>query len=200
MIGPDESGAAAMLPPGLPVLRAALKPGPGSGAARRAAGLRLCGIANPPKFFATLTEAGVVLAGREAFADHYPFDEGDMRDLLAEAEELRAIPVTTRKDWVRIPPAFRSRVHGGDGPFGMVGAGADRSVAGAFGAADSRPRLSRRRPAAHDGPRRTHPRAFRRANPPRPGLRGGTPLRGSLLGRSIRASPPRRAGDGVSVV
>jgi tetraacyldisaccharide 4'-kinase len=33
-----------------------------------------------------------------------------MRELLAEAERLRAIPVTTRKDFVRIPPAFRSRV------------------------------------------------------------------------------------------
>ena len=69
-----------------------------------------CGIANPLKFFATLTEAGVVLAGRAAFADHYPFDDGDMRELLAQAEELRAIPVTTRKDYVRLPAAFRSRV------------------------------------------------------------------------------------------
>ena len=57
-----------------------------------------------------LAEAGVVMAGREAFADHYPFDEGDMLDLLAQAEALRATPVTTRKDFVRIPPAFRSRV------------------------------------------------------------------------------------------
>ena len=45
-----------------------------------------------------------------AFADHYPFDEGDMKDLLAQAEALRAIPVTTKKDFVRIPPAFRTRV------------------------------------------------------------------------------------------
>ena len=51
-----------------------------------------------------------MVAGRSAFADHYPFDAGDMRDMLAEAETLRAIPVTTRKDFVRIPPAFRSRV------------------------------------------------------------------------------------------
>ena len=69
-----------------------------------------CALANPLKFFATLTEAGVVLAGRAAFADHYPFDDGDMRELLAQAEELRAIPVTTRKDYVRLPAAFRSRV------------------------------------------------------------------------------------------
>jgi tetraacyldisaccharide 4'-kinase len=110
MIGPDEAGAGALLPPGLPVLRASLKPGPEAALLAGQPVFAFCGIANPSKFFGTLTAAGVVLAGREAFADHYPFDEGDLRDLLAEAEELRAIPVTTRKDYVRIPPAFRSRV------------------------------------------------------------------------------------------
>ena len=110
MIGPDETGAGALLPPELPMLRAALKPGPEAELLAGQLVFAFCGIGNPTKFFATLAEAGLVLAGREAFADHYPFDEGDMRDLLAEAEELRAIPVTTRKDYVRLPPAFRSRV------------------------------------------------------------------------------------------
>jgi formamidopyrimidine-DNA glycosylase len=44
-----------------------------------------CGIASPRKFFATLQEAGAVLAGRESFADHYPYDECDMRALLDQA-------------------------------------------------------------------------------------------------------------------
>jgi tetraacyldisaccharide 4'-kinase len=110
MIGADEAGAGKLLPPGLPVLRAALKPGPEAALLAGQPVFAFCGLANPAKFFSTLTEAGVMLAGREAFADHYPFDDGDLRDLLAEAEALRAIPVTTRKDYVRIPPAFRSRV------------------------------------------------------------------------------------------
>jgi tetraacyldisaccharide 4'-kinase len=110
MIGADEAGAGALLPPGLPVLRASLKPGPEAELLAGQPVFAFCGIANPLKFFSTLTEAGVVLAGREAFADHYPFDDDDMRQLLAEAEALRAIPVTTRKDYVRLPPAFRSRV------------------------------------------------------------------------------------------
>jgi len=110
MIGEDETGAEASLPPGLPVLRATLKPGPEAVLLAGQPVFAFCGIANPLKFFSTLTEAGVVLAGRQAFADHYPFDEGDMHDLLAEAEALRAIPVTTRKDYVRLPRAFRSRV------------------------------------------------------------------------------------------
>ncbi len=110
LIGEDETGALAVLPPHLPVLRARLAPGP---EARLLAGtpvFAFCGIANPRKFFATLQEAGAVIAGRTAFADHYPYDDGDMVELLAEAERLRAVPVTTRKDVVRIPPAYRSRV------------------------------------------------------------------------------------------
>lgn len=110
LIGEDETGALAQLPDSLPVLRAQLRPGPEAELLAGQAVYAFCGIGNPRKFFATLTEAGAVLAGRMAFADHYPFDDGDMRELLAEAESLRAIPVTTRKDFVRIPPAFRSRV------------------------------------------------------------------------------------------
>ncbi len=110
IIGPDEAGVAAQLPPDLKVLRARLKPGPEAEMLAGQPVYAFCGIANPRKFFATLQEAGAVLAGRTAFADHYPYDDGDLRDLLAEAESRRAIPVTTRKDFVRIPPAFRSRV------------------------------------------------------------------------------------------
>ena len=84
LIGEDRTGALAQLPPKLPVLRGKLVPGP---EARMLVGqpvFAFCGIANPAKFFATLQDAGVMLAGRKAFADHYPFDAGDLRDLLAE--------------------------------------------------------------------------------------------------------------------
>jgi tetraacyldisaccharide 4'-kinase len=110
LIGTDEAGVLAQLPPGMPVLRARLAPGPEAAMLSGQPVFAFCGIANPRKFFTTLREAGAVLAGSSAFADHYPYDAGDMRELLAEAERLRAIPVTTRKDFVRIPPAFRSRV------------------------------------------------------------------------------------------
>ena len=110
LIGEDEAGVLAQLPPGLPVLRARLVAGPEAAMLAGQPIFAFCGIASPRKFFATLQEAGAILAGRESFADHYPFDEGDMQALLAQAESLRALPVTTKKDFVRIPPAFRSRV------------------------------------------------------------------------------------------
>jgi tetraacyldisaccharide 4'-kinase len=110
LIGEDEAGVLAQLPPTLPLLRAHLVPGPEAAALSGQTVLAFCGIASPRKFFATLTQAGAILAGRSAFADHYPYDEGDIRAILEEAERLRAIPVTTKKDAVRIPPALRARI------------------------------------------------------------------------------------------
>ncbi|MFT8243013.1 tetraacyldisaccharide 4'-kinase [Roseomonas sp. BN140053] len=110
LIGEDATGALARLPPGLPVLRARLVPGPEAALLAGQPVFAFCGIGNPRKFFSSLQEAGAVIAGRSAFADHYPYDAGDLRDLLAQAEALRALPVTTRKDFVRLPQAFRARV------------------------------------------------------------------------------------------
>ncbi|MGG5817658.1 tetraacyldisaccharide 4'-kinase [Falsiroseomonas sp. HW251] len=110
LIGEDETGALAQLPPSLPVLRAKLVAGPEAAMLAGQPVFAFCGIANPPKFFATLQEAGAVVAGRMPFADHYPYDEGDLKEILAQAEALRALPVTTKKDFVRIPAQFRSRV------------------------------------------------------------------------------------------
>jgi tetraacyldisaccharide 4'-kinase len=110
LIGPDEAGALAQLPPELPVLRAELRPGPEAAALAGQPVYAFCGIANPQKFFATLQQSGALLAGRMAFNDHYPFDAGDLEQVLAEAARLRARPVTTLKDFVRIPAPFRERV------------------------------------------------------------------------------------------
>ncbi len=110
LIGEDETGALPALPLDLPVLRSELVPGEEMAALVGKPVLAFCGIANPRKFFATLKRGGAVLAGQESFADHYPFDEGDIRGLLAKARELKAVPVTTRKDWVRIPTALRPQI------------------------------------------------------------------------------------------
>jgi len=110
LIGADETGALEDLPPGLPVLRAKLLPGPEAKALAGRAVFAFAGIANPRKFFDSLAEAGAILVGRETFADHYPYDAHDLRALLAEAEALHAVPVTTRKDIVRVPPEFRNQV------------------------------------------------------------------------------------------
>jgi tetraacyldisaccharide 4'-kinase len=110
LIGPDATGALATLPPGLPVHRARLVPGPqaASLAGRRVLGF--AGIALPDKFFATLTETGADLVARRAFPDHHRYTQAELDALLAEADRLDAVPVTTAKDAVKLPPAVREKV------------------------------------------------------------------------------------------
>ncbi len=111
LIGADTNGALAALPPGLPVLHARLVPDPADAAALRGRRvLAFAGIARPEKFFASLEEAGATVAARESFADHHPFAPAALRRLFDRAARLDALPVTTAKDAVRLPPEARARV------------------------------------------------------------------------------------------
>jgi tetraacyldisaccharide 4'-kinase len=110
VIGEDSAGSAAMLPPDLPVLRARLAQDETVNALKNRRILAFAGIAHPNKFFAPLAEAGAILAAQEPFPDHHPYTPGELQRLLARAEALDAIPVTTPKDAVRLPPAVRAQV------------------------------------------------------------------------------------------
>ncbi|MGH1572944.1 tetraacyldisaccharide 4'-kinase [Methylobacterium sp. P31] len=89
---------------GLPVHRARLVPDTDVVAGRRC--LAFAGIGRPEKFFATLAEAGAVIAGTRPFPDHHPYSAGELAALAAEAQRLGADLVTTEKDAVRLPPGF----------------------------------------------------------------------------------------------
>jgi tetraacyldisaccharide 4'-kinase len=104
LVGPDRTGALAALPAGSPVLRARLvsRFAPALVDGRKV--LAFAGIARPEKFFASLVEAGADIAARHAFPDHHVFRDAEINRLLAEAERLDAVPVTTPKDAVRLPP------------------------------------------------------------------------------------------------
>ena len=68
------------------------------------------GIANPRKFYDTLSQNGARLTGTRSFADHHPYTERQAERLLRWAREWNAMLVTTEKDWVRLPPAWRTKV------------------------------------------------------------------------------------------
>ena len=114
LIGTEAEAAVTLTRwPGLaakPVLRARLEP--------LATGLPLdgadvvafAGIGRPQKFFDTLTGLGARLVGAHGFADHEPYGAAILRRLLAEARQADAMLVTTEKDAVRLPPAFRREV------------------------------------------------------------------------------------------
>ncbi|GGG96150.1 tetraacyldisaccharide 4'-kinase [Silvibacterium dinghuense] len=73
--------------------------------------LAFCGIARPEEFFAGLERKGVELAATRAFADHHPYAESDLDQLLRLAASKGAdFCVTTEKDAVRLGDAFCARI------------------------------------------------------------------------------------------
>lgn len=108
--GPGHA-AAESVAGALPVLTARLLPD--RAAVERLTGrplLAFAGIGRPAKFFATLRDAGLSVVAERAFPDHHPFSAADLSSLLAQAEGVGAMLVTTEKDAMRLSPIWRSRV------------------------------------------------------------------------------------------
>ncbi|HKR90428.1 MAG TPA: tetraacyldisaccharide 4'-kinase, partial [Phenylobacterium sp.] len=68
------------------------------------------GVGKPWKVERALRAAGCELADFAPFADHFAYDEATLKLLAERAEQFGAGLVTTEKDWVRLPPAWRARI------------------------------------------------------------------------------------------
>ncbi|HEU0217974.1 MAG TPA: tetraacyldisaccharide 4'-kinase [Stellaceae bacterium] len=92
-----------------PVMRAAVMP-VGSIPAAGTPVIAFAGIGRPEKFFATLRDVGVRLVAERGFPDHHIYQPQELAALHGEAEKTGALLLTTRKDWLRLPPADRAGI------------------------------------------------------------------------------------------
>ena len=104
LIGPDRTGAARHLPPGLAVLQADLRMDPDLLRLRGRTLFAFAGIARPGKFFDSLQALGLTLVGRHGFPDHHFFTSTDLAQLRSEADRHGAALITTPKDAARLGP------------------------------------------------------------------------------------------------
>jgi tetraacyldisaccharide 4'-kinase len=102
---PDPELVAAVAGP--PLLVAHLRP-----AARPPSGPQVgfAGVGKPWKVERALQAAGCDLKDFAPFPDHAAYDEAVLQRLARRAEDFGAGLVTTEKDWVRLPAAWREKV------------------------------------------------------------------------------------------
>jgi len=111
LVGQDRTGIGAALAGRLPVLSARLEPDPL--VAARLRGRRLlafAGIGRPAKFFDTCRALGAEVVEARAFADHHPYRPNQIMAIVERAAALKALPVTTAKDALRLPPPARAMI------------------------------------------------------------------------------------------
>jgi len=68
------------------------------------------GLGTPEKFKTTLEENGAMLKDWYAYPDHHPYAESDLEKLEKAAKTHNARLITTEKDFVRLPEAFKQQV------------------------------------------------------------------------------------------
>jgi tetraacyldisaccharide 4'-kinase len=69
-----------------------------------------CGIGNPGAFLEQVSACGATVVGHRFFADHYPYEAGDIMALqdAAQASDAQLL-VTTQKDWVKLAAIDRGQ-------------------------------------------------------------------------------------------
>jgi tetraacyldisaccharide 4'-kinase len=103
LIGDDAHGLGRELQRHAPVLHAHLVPDDAALALKGRRVFAFAGIGRPEKFFDTLAALGATIVDRVAFADHHPYTADDAMRVVEDAQRRDAVPVTTTKDFVRLP-------------------------------------------------------------------------------------------------
>lgn len=73
--------------------------------------IAFCGLGFPQKFYRSLEGAELELLETKSFPDHYHYTEEDLLTLQNLAQEQSCVLITTRKDWVKLPPSWQKKIY-----------------------------------------------------------------------------------------
>jgi tetraacyldisaccharide 4'-kinase len=110
ILGEDRAGVAQSLPQDMPMLYGHLTPTGESRALDGKPVLAFAGIGRPEKFFDTVRALGCALVDQRSFPDHHAYGYKEIKEIIDAALATGAVPVTTAKDAVRLPPDQRAAV------------------------------------------------------------------------------------------
>lgn len=108
IIGEDDKDIASSLEP-FPVFKAKLLPQDNNALAGRRV-YAFAGIGRPEKFYNSLRQIGCDLAGTRDFGDHHRYRAEEISQIIEQARQSDAIPVTTEKDFVRLPEEVQTQI------------------------------------------------------------------------------------------
>jgi tetraacyldisaccharide 4'-kinase len=109
IIGEDQRGIAQEIGNARPIYQARIVAYPDPELAEKKV-FAFAGIGRPSKFYNTILELGCEIVGTQDFSDHHGFDPNEVIKICDHAYQLGAIPVTTEKDYVRLPDEARALI------------------------------------------------------------------------------------------
>jgi len=109
IIGDDATGVSAQIG-AVPLIKARFVPGAEAADLKSQKVVAFAGIGRPEKFYQSLREAGCDLVETFDFPDHHAFKAEEVEAVLTHAATLKARPVTTAKDAVRLSDQQREKI------------------------------------------------------------------------------------------
>ena len=72
--------------------------------------IAFAGIGNPSNFFTQLRDNNIHLINTFSFPDHYNYTDNDLKKLIKEGKNKKAILLTTEKDFLRIDKKYKKKI------------------------------------------------------------------------------------------
>lgn len=73
--------------------------------------IAFAGIGNPSNFFSQLKDNNIKLINTFSFPDHYKYTDNDLKKLIKEGKNKKAILLTTEKDFLRLNKKYKKKIN-----------------------------------------------------------------------------------------